>query len=100
MGVESDRRTGYDWCFCSTRDLEEKWFKFWSHMTINRAIQSLVKQNLIIEDNFNKARWLRLNIEGLNALKSLKVDCDTTLCQNVTAPSTYVTGSNKQSPLN
>lgn len=95
-----ERRNGYDWCFLSVRDLQEKYFSFWSIATINRTIQSLIQKNLIVEDNFNQAkfdktRWLRLDMEGISKLNSIMVRNDTRRNQNDTRTNQYDTGRNQ-----
>lgn len=75
-GIEKD---GQKWIFNSTRDIRDKWFPFWSHHTINRAIKSLEKENYIVtttqynEKKYDKTRWFSLNYQGLSGLDSIAV---------------------------
>jgi DNA-binding MarR family transcriptional regulator len=91
---KSEKREGRDWTFQSVRDLQEKYFPFWSYTTVNRVIKSLEEKGFITIDNFNKhkydkTRWITINYENLDALDSIIVKDDpvskrNTLCQNET----------------
>jgi DnaD/phage-associated family protein len=76
---------GKYWTYQSIRDIQ-KTFSFWSHETINRAINSLIKLELLDSGNYNqnrydKTRWFSLNEEGISKLKSISIN---TLSQNET----------------
>lgn len=98
---------GRYWTYQSLRDMQEKAFPFWSHMTIQRAIERLLEKNLLIaRDDLNQrkgdnTRWFALNPEGFTALRSVTLvslgrrltleQSVTGLEQLVTAPSQDVT---------
>ena len=42
------------WTYSSINTLQKSYFPFWSEGQVRRGIQSLLKQNVIIKDNFNK----------------------------------------------
>ena len=48
---------GKYWTYSSINTLQKSYFPFWSEGQINRGIKSLVKQDLIIKDNFNKMKY-------------------------------------------
>ena len=96
-GIEKD---GQKWIFNSTRDIRDKWFPFWSHHTINRAINSLESGGYIItttkynEKKYDKTRWFALNFQGLSSLKSIMVNVNATpSVQNETGSVQIATGS-------
>jgi hypothetical protein len=72
-------RDGRRWTYQSVRDMQRKAFKWWSLDTINRAIASLVRQQLIlVTDKYNqhkhdRTRWFALNPEGFRRLKSVEL---------------------------
>jgi len=73
-GKEIDGRR---WVYESVRDLQ-KCFPFWSTMTINRAIKSLVEKGLVVVANYNQAkydrtRWFAINLEEAAKLESIAV---------------------------
>jgi len=90
---------GRRWTYQSIRDMKEKAFTFWSKDTINRAIKSLISQNLLIEGNFNtkkydKTRWFALG-DGIRNLQSIRFveGFETRSTQNDTASQQYDTRS-------
>jgi hypothetical protein len=99
----AEKRDGRDWTFQSVRDLQEKYFPFWSHMTVNRVIKSLENSGYITVKNFNKhkydkTRWIAINYENLQSLDAIIVkDTPVTkrddLYQNVTGVYQNVTRS-------
>jgi hypothetical protein len=71
--VQENRR----WTYQSVRHIQET-FEFWSLMTINRGLQSLVKKGLLTVGNFNtlpgdSTRWFSLNEQGISKLNSVRV---------------------------
>lgn len=72
-------RDGRRWTYQSVRDMQRKAFKWWSLDTINRAIASLVRQELIlVTDRYNqhkhdRTRWFALNPKGFQRLKSVEL---------------------------
>ena len=48
---------GKYWTYSSINTLQKAYFPFWSESQINRGIKSLVKQDLIIKNNFNKMKY-------------------------------------------
>lgn len=82
IAVCANERDGKLWTYQSVRDLQSRCFPFWSLMTINRAINSLVERSLLLVENYNsykfdRTRWFALNPEGINKLRSVKmVDYD------------------------
>lgn len=98
-GIEKD---GQKWIFNSTRDIRDKWFPFWSHHTINRAIKSLENKKLIDtttrynKAKYDKTRWFTLNYQGLSGLESIAVKGYATRSeQNETGSEQNATGSNQ-----
>jgi len=97
----SEKHDGRDWTFQSVRDLQENYFPFWSHMTVNRVIKSLEEKGYITIDNFNKykydkTRWITINYENLEdfdsiVIKDTPVSKRNTLSQNVTRSDQNVT---------
>src|SRR5688500_963155 len=90
IAISGHERDGRRWTYQSLSDLE-RFFRFWSRPTINRAIHSLEKQNLIfVADEYNRykydrTRWFAINFEGVRKLKSIAVVRDeTTPYQNET----------------
>jgi hypothetical protein len=74
-GVKRD--DGFYWVRKSLRDIN-RLFCFLSIATINRAVQSLETQKLIITANHNNVRqdmtrWLRLDPEGVGKLRSVAI---------------------------
>ncbi len=75
-GIEKD---GQKWIFNSTRDMQSKWFPFWSHHTINRALKSLESSGYIETTThynkvkYDKTRWFALNFDGLSNLNSIAI---------------------------
>ncbi len=68
---------GKRWTFQSINDLRAM-FPFWCRETINRAIVSLERQELIVVGNYNrhkydKTRWFALNPAGIQRLKSVQL---------------------------
>ncbi len=100
---------GRYWTFQSVRDMQKKAFPFWSHMTIQRAVERLVKKKLIVtRDDLNRlkqdnTRWFALNPEGFEKLQSVslaeltprrpiqRAPDEDAVYQNVTAPYQDVT---------
>lgn len=71
------REDGFFWIRKSLRDIN-RLFCFLSVATINRAVQSLEAQKLVITANHNNVRqdmtrWYRLNPEGVASLQSVAV---------------------------
>lgn len=72
----TDEIEGKRWTYQSTPDIQAKAFPSWSLSTINRVIKKLEALELILIDNFNKAkydhtRWFALNPAGIGRLKSV-----------------------------
>jgi len=94
IGQSSNYEDGRYWTYQSLRDMQEKAFAYMGLATINRAVQSLEEQKLIIVGNYNKrkgdnTRWFALDPEGLRKLAE-RVPCIVvadTLIQNETPPS-------------
>jgi len=81
---------GFRWTYQSIRDMKNKAFPFWSTMTINRTLKSLLSKGYITEANFNKlpydkTRWMRLG-DNISSLKSISLKSNIPLYQNDTAP--------------
>ncbi|KKL44690.1 hypothetical protein LCGC14_2363150, partial [marine sediment metagenome] len=70
-------RDGRFWTRQSQRDLQKKYFPFWSHQTIGRALKSLVEKDLIaatLDYNrhaYDKSQWISLNPNGYGWLTSI-----------------------------
>jgi hypothetical protein len=65
------------WLRMPIRELELQ-FPFWSVPTINRAILSLIKSQLLLEGKFNertydKARWFSINLDVAAGLSSIAI---------------------------
>jgi hypothetical protein len=65
------------WTYQSVRDIQRK-FPYMSTSTVNRAIQSLIKQGVVFEGNYNKykydkTRWFAINFEGCRKLRSISI---------------------------
>ncbi len=79
IAVSGIERDGQKWIYNSTRDIQTKWFPFWSPNTINRGIKSLESSGYIISTTqynkvkYDKTRWFALNFNGLSNLKSIVV---------------------------
>jgi hypothetical protein len=77
--ISDNEREGRNWTFQSLRGMKRAAFPFWSVMTIDRAIQQLVKRDLVIvRDDLNKrkgdnTRWFALNPDGLAKLHSISL---------------------------
>jgi DnaD/phage-associated family protein len=77
--ISDNERDGRNWTFQSLRGMKRAAFPFWSVMTIDRAIQQLVKRDLVIvRDDLNKrkgdnTRWFALNPDGLAKLHSVSL---------------------------
>jgi hypothetical protein len=77
--ISDNERDGCNWTFQSLRGMKRAAFPFWSVMTIDRAIQQLVKRDLVIvRDDLNKrkgdnTRWFALNPDGLAKLHSVSL---------------------------
>ena len=94
IGGKDKVKDGRKWTYQSVSDLH-KFFPFWGRATINRIVQSLIKQNLIIIGNYNeykydRTRWFTINMEAASQLASVK--CGTPLFQNGTPPFQNGTG--------
>lgn len=80
ISISNNERDGKQWTYQSTRDIKNKAFPFWSVMTINRGIKSLIKQGLIISTTeynqvrYDKTRWFSLVPENINKLSSIRID--------------------------
>ena len=73
--ADKNFKEGHYWTFNSYNEWEKQ-FPFWSKRTIQRAITSLEKSNLIITGNFNKlkidrTKWYRINYEMLERLENM-----------------------------
>jgi hypothetical protein len=73
----AEEHEGRSWTYQSTRAIQET-FLYWSLMTINRAINSLIAKHLIIVRNFNKkkydkTRWFAIDFEGCQKLMSVAI---------------------------
>jgi hypothetical protein len=70
---------GQYWTYQSVRDMQKKAFPFWSHMTIQRAIERLIERKLIVtRDDLNRlkqdnTRWFALNPVGFEGLQSVSL---------------------------
>jgi hypothetical protein len=67
----------------SSRDLQKKYFPFWSYKTVQRVLQSLEDSKLIYRSkkNYNKHKydktiWYAINYKEVAKLSSIKVDWD------------------------
>ncbi len=79
ISISNNKRDGKKWTYQSIRDIKSKSFPFWSNATINRTIKSLIKEEYIIEGNYNekkydKTRWFALNFEKLSKLESISIE--------------------------
>ena len=80
ISISDNERDGKQWTYQSTRDIQNKAFPFWSVMTINRGIKSLIKQGLIESTTkynkarYDKTRWFTLVPENINKLSSVRID--------------------------
>lgn len=98
IGQSDNLEDGRYWTYQSLRDMQEKAFAYLGLATINRAVQSLEEQGLIVVGNYNKrkgdnTRWFALNTDGLRRLAE-RVTCLTVtngVIQNETP--TIVTGA-------
>lgn len=78
---------GERWVYNSVSEWEKQ-FIFWSRSTIIRTIQSLLKQNLLKEGNFNKVKfdrtkWYTIQYQELNKMSNSNIsDCTTPFTQN------------------
>ncbi len=77
IGISTHLIDGRRWTYQSVTDLQGM-FPFWGRATIQRTIESLESQQLIIVANHNKmkydrTRWFALNPEGVNGLKSIRL---------------------------
>ena len=113
ISISDNEYEGKKWTYQSLRNIQ-KFFKFFSKDTINRAIKSLENQKLIEIGNFNKykydnTRWFTIDYEGANSLKSVTVSQfqgglsqnDTGLYQNeTTIPETTPDTKSKQLAAN
>jgi hypothetical protein len=94
----SEEHDGRQWTYQSTRKIQEA-FPFWGLATINRAIQSLEKQHLLIIGKYNRlaydmTRWFAVDMDGCAKLKSVRVGGhDTHSTQNGTASTQNGTAS-------
>jgi len=101
IGIWNERRRANDWVYFSIRELKTQYFPFWNESTINRILQNIIKMDLIIEDNFNTAkydrtRWIALNYGVLAALRTVRIEgYDTRENQNDTRLNQFDTGSNQ-----
>lgn len=70
-------RDGRFWTRQSQRDLQKKYFPFWSHRTIGRALRSLREKDLIAvsldynRHSYDKSQWISLNPNGYGWLTSI-----------------------------
>lgn len=67
----------------SSRDLQKKYFPFWSYKTVQRVLTALEDSNLVYRSkkNYNKHKydktiWYSINYKEIDKLSSLKVDWD------------------------
>ncbi|MGX7024138.1 hypothetical protein [Vagococcus hydrophili] len=79
---------GKKWIY-NTYEGWNKQFPFWSVMTIRRTISSLIKKELVITGNFNKAgfdktKWYSINYETLNCMNNRCVQNEQTSSSNRT----------------
>lgn len=110
IAISDNERDGRKWTYQSTSAMKEQAFSFWSEDTIQRAIKSLVRKNLIIEGEYNKksydrTKWYAINFEGVEKLESISVrsaksiaaTCGNGQPQNaVTIPETTTEITNKE----
>jgi len=79
IAISDNERDGQKWTYQSVRDIKEKWFPFWSPMTINRTIKSLESSGYIITTTkyntlkYDKTRWIALNFDELSKLESISI---------------------------
>lgn len=72
-------RDGRRWTYQSSRDMQQKAFKWWGKRTIQRTVRSLEAQKLIfVTDKYNKHKydrtpWFALNPEGFEQLASVEL---------------------------
>lgn len=107
IAVRGTLVAGRPWVRMSVRDLVEE-FPFWSSSTINRALQSLISDGLLLAEDFNEAkydktRWFSIDLEAASRLKSIAVKApvegvttgghDTRSTQNGTGSAQNGTGS-------
>ena len=57
-----DKRT---WTYCSITEFK-KYFSYWSTSQIRRIINTLIKKEILLVDNFNKHKYDRTNWYSLN----------------------------------
>ncbi|MFQ5343748.1 MAG: hypothetical protein ACE5F6_19570 [Anaerolineae bacterium] len=74
-------RDGRRWTCQSAQDMQRKAFKWWGLDTIERALVSLVEQQLILTtDEYNQhpddqTPWFALNPQGFKILGSIELRC-------------------------
>src|SRR6185503_20068363 len=71
------RDDGYLWVRKPVRQIQET-FSFWSIGTINTIIDALVRKEYVVTAGLDQSRgrsgrWLRLNLDKLSSLKSIRV---------------------------
>lgn len=81
LRTDGQERDGHFWLRRTVREIQEA-FPFWGIATIQRTLGSLSSEKcpLLVLGNYDEgpgrgAGWFRLNLEALQALKSIKVDC-------------------------
>jgi DnaA-like protein len=84
-GINRNFREGVHWAYNTYKEWQKQ-FPFFSTRTIQRTIQSLEKNNLLIVRNFNKnqldkTKWYTINYNTLNLLN----DSSSRKCQNGTS---------------
>jgi hypothetical protein len=70
-------KDGRHWTYQSVRSIQKR-FPFWSTGTIQRIIESLIKQGLVDVGNYNRragdnTRWFAINLEAAGRLNSVMV---------------------------
>lgn len=82
IGRSKVYRDGRYWARLSVRWMQKNAFSFWAISTINRWITRLVEEGYLVEGNYGThphdlARWLALNPEGFDRLKSVGIIWET-----------------------
>ncbi|GEM_PF-6541209 len=77
VAISGHEHDGRLWTYQSVRDLERQ-FPYWSTATINRTLRNLVEMGLLIQGNYNTAkydrtRWFAINWDAVRKLRSVTV---------------------------
>lgn len=79
ISISDNYRDGRWWTYQSTRGLQREQFPWWSTMTIERALRSLVSSGYLVSTNiynrhkYDKTRWFALGdkLAELNSIASV-----------------------------